>query len=90
MQNPRSMKYELESNEIELKPETNWIRIITNTGINLPLHNQTFEETQKVINKNYVFVKTHYESKVCNKISSIDVERVSLKIVIFYFQMYNL
>jgi hypothetical protein len=84
------MKYKLDHNEIDIRPEKNWLRITTNSGVNLPLHNQTIEETLKIIEKNYITVKNYYQLKVGNKISEIDLEKVSLGIVISYFQMYNL
>jgi len=84
------MKYKIDHNEIYLIFEKDWIRVKTDSGDNLPLHNQTKEETTEIIHKNYKIVKDYYQNKVQNKISSLDLERVSLKIVLFYFHMYNL
>lgn len=84
------MTFELDHNEIKLRVEPEWIRVITNSGDSIPLQNQSIEETQEIIVRNYRVVLNHFQQKVGDKINPLDLEKVSLKIVLQYFHMYNL
>ena len=83
------MKYTIDNNEIELLVEDEWIRIKTNSGVNLPFRNQTIKEIKETIEKNYHIVKDHYYQKVQDSITTKDLDLVSLRIVLYYFHIYN-
>ena len=58
------MKYKVDNIVIQLILEKGWIRIKTDSGENIPLHNQTKGETIEIINKNYTIVKEHYQTRL--------------------------
>lgn len=84
------MIFYLDSNEVKLELEAKGIRLTTNSENNILLANVTMNETKEIIIKNYNIVKEHYQPKINDKISSVDLERISLKIVLHYFYMYQL
>ena len=83
------MTIKIENVELEILNESKGLRVKTDTE-NLLLINQTFEEISETVLKNYQIVKKHFESRVLGKINLIDLEKVCLKIVLYYLYMYNL
>lgn len=53
------------------------------------LSNQTIKETKEIIELNYQTVKNHFQHKISDIISIEDLQKLSLKIVMYYFYMYN-
>jgi hypothetical protein len=82
------MTFNIDHIKINLKTETNGLRVTTEYE-NLLLFNQTFEETKNTVENNYAIVKKHFQDKVGSVVSEKDLENVSLKIVLYYFYMYN-
>ena len=82
------MTFNIDHIKINLKTETNGLRVTTEYE-NLLLFNQTFEETKNTVENNYAIVKKHFQDKVGSVVSENDLENVSLKIVLYYFYMYN-
>ena len=50
----------------------------------------TIAETQEVVTRNYHTVKNHYTDKGSEQIDASDIERLSLRVVLNYFYMYQL
>ena len=82
------MNFNLDHIIVNIQFENNCIRLKTNNE-NWLIPNQTIEETKYILEKNYQIVKNYFLPKVGSKITHEDLENVSLKIVIQYFQMYN-
>ena len=84
------MNFDLDSNEIKLESEDKGLRLTANSGDNQLLANVTIYETKEIVTKNYNIVKVHYQQKTGDKILQTDLEKISLKIVLHYFYMYQL
>jgi len=83
------MTFNIDNNlNVDVQLEDGSFRLITRIGYQV-VHNQTYEETKSVIEKNYKIVKDHYRGKINALITEIDLENFSLKIVLNYFAMYN-
>jgi hypothetical protein len=83
------MTFEVDQIEINLTQEPDGIRLIVGTE-NLLLYNQTAQETKETVQKNFEIVKRFYQPKAGSKIDSADLKAVSLKIVLYYFYLYNM
>jgi hypothetical protein len=88
MQKHTAMNFTIDKINIDIKAENNGIRLITENE-NWLLPNQTIDETQIIIEKNYKIVKNHFKEKIGEVINEIDIENVCLNIVLNFFQMYN-
>lgn len=84
------MTFNLDINEIRVQAEINGLRLTTNTGDNQLLTNVSITEIREVVTKNYILVKEHYHNKTTDKLAQTDIEKVSLKVVLRYFYMYQL
>lgn len=82
------MTFNIDHIKVNLQTETNGLRLTTENE-NLLLFNQTFEETKKTVENNYTIVKKYFQDKVGSVVSETDLENVSMKIVLYYFYMYN-
>jgi hypothetical protein len=79
---------------IELKNEKSFVGLgegvrLTTKEENWFIPNQTIDETSEIISKNHKIVKDHFKDRVKPIITNVDLDNVSLKIVLRYFQMYN-
>jgi hypothetical protein len=88
MQKHTTMNFTIDKINIDIKAESNGIRLITENE-NWLLPNQTIDETKIIIEKNYKIVKNHFKKKIGEVINEIDIENVCLNIVLNFFQMYN-
>lgn len=84
-----TIKYNLDHIIVQLENAINGIRLKTDR-IDCLIPNQTIEETHVVTQKNYWIVKKHFIGRIGKLVSSVDLENVSLDIVLEYFRMYNL
>ena len=83
------MRILLEDIEIELTKEGQAVRLKTSTD-NLLLTNQTFEETESVVRRNFMTVKGFFQKRANGIIKTEDLNRACLKIVFRFFYMHNM
>lgn len=83
------MRFQIEDTEIELTKEGQAVRLKTSTD-NLLLPNQTFEETEDVVKRNFITVKEFYQKRANGRIKIEDLNKVCLKIVFRFFYMHNM
>ena len=74
--------------KITVEQEITGLRLKSSTD-SFMLENQTFDEIIKTLKKNYKIVKSHFQASAGLMVNLDDLKRVSLKIVFFYFFMYN-
>jgi hypothetical protein len=84
------MTFNLDSNEIKIQPEDRGIRLTSSVGDSQLLSNVTIDETEEIVAKNYYIVKEHYKQIIGNKILETDLQKISIKIVLRFFYMYQL
>lgn len=82
------MTFFIENIKIDLSEDRYGIRLTTADG-SMPLPGQTVAETTDLIRKNFEIVKAHYEEPATGKIGSDELNEVCLKIVLYYFYLYN-
>ena len=82
------MNYNLDHITIELKKESNGLRLTTALE-DWFIPNQTIDETRQITEINDGIVKDHFKNKVGQVISPTDLGNVCFNIVLHYFQMYN-
>lgn len=89
---PSSINYKLDHITVELTKERNeqcdGLRFRTEIE-NWFIPNQTIEETKRVTEINYGIVKAYYKDKIGQVISEADLGNMCVRIVLYYFQMYN-
>ncbi|MBT1706198.1 hypothetical protein [Chryseosolibacter indicus] len=83
------MRFQIEDTDIELTKEGQAVRLKTSTD-NLLLTNQTFEETEDVVKRNFLVVKEFYQKRAGGTIKIEDLNRACLKIVFRFFYMHNM
>lgn len=79
-------------NENGILSKQNSVRVISDTE-NVILANQAISNVVQIIEKNFLFVYDFYTSRVGNnlsKIDALDIEVISIKIVLGYLYMYNM
>ena len=86
--NQHKMTFYLDSIKVSISDEDNGIRLITEDE-NWFIPRQTLDETKAIIEKNFIVIKTHFHDKLGQIITTADLDNVSLKIGLRYFQMYN-
>jgi hypothetical protein len=84
------MTFNIDCNEIQLEFTEKGLRLTTNSSTDLLLANVSAEETQETVTKNYAIVKYFFQERTENKIDHSDIEKIALKIVLYYFYMYQL
>lgn len=82
------MTIKLDSIIINISDEDNGIRLTTENE-NWFIPRQTLDETKAIIEKNFKIIKTYFQDKLGEIITGSDLDNVSLKITLLYFQMYN-
>ena len=82
------MKFKLDHITVELRPEGEGFRL-TGGGESLLLYNLRVSDIHETIGENYKMVKQHFEPRTGSLITKSDLEHVCLKIVLFYYYMYN-
>lgn len=78
--------------EINILNKQNAVRVISDTQ-NVILSNQEIYNVEQIIEKNFRVVYDFYASKAKNKtreISALDIETISVQIVLEYLYMYNM
>lgn len=82
------MIFNLDSIKVSIADEKNGIRLTTENE-NCLIPRQTLDETKIIIEKNFRIIKTHFQDKLRAIITDTDLDNMSLKIALRYFQMYN-
>ncbi len=75
------IKIELTENQYGLQLESGDTKLL--------LPGQTFAETMDIINKNFEILKSQYLKTASSTIETVELNEVCLKIVLFFFGMYN-
>lgn len=83
-----TMTFYIEKIKIDLTEDSYGIRLTT-AGDTLPLPGQTIAETMDTVGKNFDLVKVHYIKSAAGKIDTDELDEVCLKIVLYYFYLYN-
>ena len=83
------MSFQVEGIEIDLTNERHGVRLKTPTD-NLLLANQTFDEVEQVIRRNFETVRTFYQERADETVSFSDLNLICLKIVFRFFYMHNM
>lgn len=83
------MRFQIEDTDIELTKEGQAVRLKTSTD-NLLLTNQTFEETEDVVKRNFLIVREFYQKRARGTIKPEDLNRACLKIVFRFLYIHNL
>ena len=83
------MKVLIDNLIIKIEKKFEGIQVNITGLINYILPNQTLHETKEVIEKNYHIVKSHYIHLANQGIDENDIYNICLKIVLYYFSMYN-
>ncbi|MGB4959138.1 MAG: hypothetical protein WBO36_06645 [Saprospiraceae bacterium] len=82
------MNFVIEGINIELRKDAKALRAnILDEGYYFSF--QSFQETKDTITSNFYVVKEHYSQTALLTISMTELNEVSLKIVLYYFQLYN-
>ena len=89
-QNFRQLKktFYLDNVKVNISEENNGIRLTT-IDENWFIPDQNLDETKTIIEKNFRIIKTHFHDKLGKIVTEADLSNISLKICIYYFQMYN-
>lgn len=82
------MFFHIEKIKIELTEDLYGIRLKTATD-DLPLPGQTISETMETVRKNFEIVQEEYKKPTPDNIDMDEVNEVCLKIVLYYFYLYN-
>lgn len=82
------MKFFVENIKIELTENIHGLTLTTSSS-NLPLPGQNILETTEIIQSNFEIVKEHFIKLSEDKIDADDLHEICLKIVIYYFYLYN-
>ena len=82
------MKFNLDRIKVCISDENNGIRFTTENE-NWFIPGQSLDETKTIIKQNFKIIKTHFQDKLGKIITDLDLDNVSLKIALHYFQMYN-
>ena len=80
--------FTLDDIRVNISDENNGIRLTTKDE-NWFIPRQTLNETKTIIDKNFKIITEHYLDKAGTVITQTDLNKVCLKIVLSYFQMYN-
>ena len=82
------MTFNLDNIKVSISEESSGIRLTTEDE-NWLIPRQTLDETKSVLENNFKIIRDHFLDKVGAAISQSDLNNVSLKIALRYFQMYN-
>lgn len=82
------MTFYIENIKIELTENKHGLQLTTADG-KLLLPGQTFAETMDIIHRNFEILKSQYLKTASSTIETVELNEVCLKIVLFFFGIYN-
>ena len=82
------MIFFIENIRIELTENIHGLTLTTSSG-ELPLPGQNILETTEILQSNFKIVQKHFIKLSEDKINAEDLHEICLKIVVYYFYLYN-